>query len=67
MGGAIYKGVTYPVRPVEVVDSSGAGDAFMASLVCNFLKTKDIEQSISAANEAASKVVAKRGVSLIES
>lgn len=64
--GCRYKEKIFPVNKVEVRDMSGAGDTFMASLVCKFLKTKDIYQSILFANECASEVVQRKGVVTVE-
>jgi bifunctional ADP-heptose synthase (sugar kinase/adenylyltransferase) len=63
--GANYKSVNYPVKRVEVKDSSGAGDAFMSALVSEYHKTKDIIKSIKFANKCASKVVTEVGVTTI--
>ena len=63
--GSNYQSVNYPVKRVEVKDSSGAGDAFMAALVSEFYKTKDIVKSIKFANKCASKVVTEIGVTTI--
>ena len=61
--GAMYSGKTFPVNnDIEVRDLSGAGDTFIASLVVNYLKTSNIEDSIEYANEKASLVVQKKGV-----
>ena len=46
-------------------DSSGAGDAFLAALVVEYVRSEDIEKSIVFANECASQVVQHRGVSVI--
>ena len=63
--GCTYNEKVYPVNKVEVKDSTGAGDAFLAALVANYVKSENIEDSISFANEYASKVVQHRGVSVI--
>jgi len=63
--GCDFQGKNYPVEKLEVRDTSGAGDSFMAALVVEFLKTEKIEDSIIAANHAASKVVRTRGVGVI--
>jgi bifunctional ADP-heptose synthase (sugar kinase/adenylyltransferase) len=55
--GCDFQGKNYPVKPVEVKDSSGAGDSFMAALVVKYAETDNIEKSIIYANECASKVV----------
>ena len=60
--GAKHKNVIYPVPKVEIKDTSGAGDTFVAGLVCGFLKDKNIEDSINLANECATKVVQRKGV-----
>jgi len=48
--------------PKETIDVSGAGDTFTASFTLNYLKTKNIEESIIFANKMSSIVVSKRGV-----
>lgn len=64
--GCRYNGVNYPPKEIShVMDISGAGDTFLAGLVCKYLETKDIEQAILFANECAGKVVHKKGVSTI--
>ena len=64
-GGAVYKDIQYDVEDVEVKDLSGAGDTFLAGLVCKFLSTYDIEQSIQVANDCATYVVQRKGVTVI--
>jgi D-beta-D-heptose 7-phosphate kinase/D-beta-D-heptose 1-phosphate adenosyltransferase len=63
--GCEYQGKQYKVKKVDVKDTSGAGDSFMAALVVNYLKNNDIDKAIKYANECASEVVKYRGVSLI--
>ena len=63
--GSDFRGENYPVERVEVRDTSGAGDSFIAALVCEFLSSRDIIQSIRAANRAGSKVVRTRGVGVM--
>lgn len=64
--GATYQGVDYPTEtPERILDVSGAGDTFLAGLVYEYLKSKDIEIAIHFANRCASKVVTMRGVSTI--
>jgi bifunctional ADP-heptose synthase (sugar kinase/adenylyltransferase) len=63
--GAFFRSKTYKVKEVSVVDTSGAGDSFFAAMVWDLLRTGDIESSIAFANEMASEVVRKRGVSFI--
>ena len=63
--GAKYMDNVYPSPdPRETIDVSGAGDTFTASFTVKYLETKNIEQSIIYANEMASIVVQKRGVSV---
>ena len=63
--GCIHAGVTYPVNEVEIKDLSGAGDTFLAGLVVEYARTKSIEKSVIFANECATKVVQKKGVSIV--
>ena len=64
--GCMYLGKTYPVQEkVEVIDVSGAGDAFMAALAFKYTSTQNIEESLLFANECASKVVRHRGMTVI--
>ena len=63
--GCNFMGKNYPVKKVEVIDVSGAGDSFMAGLVIEYLKSEDIEKSIRFANECSSNVVQHPGVTTI--
>jgi bifunctional ADP-heptose synthase (sugar kinase/adenylyltransferase) len=63
--GCFFRGKMYPVRKVAVRDLSGAGDSFMAGLVCKYYETSNIEAAIEFANKCASKVVQERGVTII--
>ena len=63
--GAEYKGNTYPVKKVDVKDTSGAGDSFLAGLVGNYLETYNIVEAINFANKCATQVVQKKGTAKI--
>jgi D-beta-D-heptose 7-phosphate kinase/D-beta-D-heptose 1-phosphate adenosyltransferase len=63
--GCKYKNKLFPVKKVEIRDVSGAGDTFMSGLVSEYILTKDIEASIIFAQECATIVVQKPGVSTI--
>ena len=63
--GCIFQEKVFQVPLVEVKDVSGAGDTFISALCCEFVKTRNIEASIKSANECATKVVQKRGVSIV--
>ena len=63
--GCIYQGKVYPVDNVEIKDTSGAGDTFISGLCNYFCKTKNIDESIAFANDCATVVVQKRGVSVV--
>lgn len=63
--GCDFQGTNYPVDSVEVKDTSGAGDSFIAALVIDFLRAQDIKSAIKVANESASRVVRSRGVAII--
>ena len=63
--GSIYQKNIYPVPNVEVKDTSGAGDTFVSGLCYEFARTGSILEAIIFANQCATKVVQKRGVSTI--
>ena len=63
--GAEYKGNTYPVKKVDVKDTSGAGDSFLSGLVGNYLETYNIVEAIKFANKCATQVVQKKGTAKI--
>lgn len=64
--GARYNGRIYPVKDVKnVVDTSGCGDSFMASLTCSMVKDGDIIRAIEFANKKTSETVDKKGITLI--
>jgi D-beta-D-heptose 7-phosphate kinase/D-beta-D-heptose 1-phosphate adenosyltransferase len=64
--GAHYMGETYDVQEVDVRDTSGAGDTFLAGLVHKFVSTKSITGSIRFANYCATQVVQKKGTAKIK-
>lgn len=62
--GAKYDNKLYPsYSPRETIDVSGAGDTFTAAFTYRYLSTKDMDDSIEFANQLATRVVSKRGVS----
>ena len=63
--GCKHQNIIYPVPEVEIKDSSGAGDTFISGLVIKYVQTRDISLSIRYANECATSVVQKRGVSTV--
>ena len=69
--GAQYNGVKYPVDKVDVRDTSGAGDTFMAGLVYAYL-TPNIKDSytrmieaIKFANRCSTQIVQKKGTAKV--
>tara|TARA_R110000824_G_scaffold223040_1_gene410840 strand:+ start:368 stop:1039 length:672 start_codon:yes stop_codon:yes gene_type:complete len=63
--GAKFNGIVYPVENVEIKDSSGAGDTFIAALTVEYLKNSNIRKAIEFANKCATTVVQKRGVNIV--
>lgn len=63
--GCRYKDSTLPVQKVEIKDLTGAGDTFMAGLVCKYLETKNILDALIYANECATQVVQQKGVNTV--
>lgn len=65
--GCFYKDHLIPnKKTVEVRDLSGAGDTFLAGLVIEYVKTKDIYKAIDFAQECSAIVVGKKGVCTIK-
>jgi D-beta-D-heptose 7-phosphate kinase/D-beta-D-heptose 1-phosphate adenosyltransferase len=63
--GAKYQNKIYPnPKPQETIDVSGAGDTFTASFILKYHETNNIDESLIFANEMASIVVSKRGVTV---
>jgi len=66
-GGARHRGVVYEQElVVDVFDTSGAGDSFIASLTSSLVLGLSVTEAIVQANVDAASVVRKKGVSLIE-
>ena len=63
--GCKYQGKMYPVKEVEIKDVSGAGDTFLSALVSSYVKDKNVDAAIEYANNCATLVVQKRGVTTI--
>ena len=63
--GCYFNGKQYSVEQAEVMDLSGAGDTFMAALAVKYTETEDIDSSITYSNSCASKVVKKRGTTVV--
>ena len=63
--GAKYLEEWFPVEKVKIKDVSGAGDTFLSGLVSEYLLTEDIRKSIVFAQQCATVVVQKSGVSTI--
>ena len=61
--GANYQGRNYPAQEIEVVDTCGAGDTFLAALAYGYLNNdNNIELAIEFANRAAAITVQHSGV-----
>jgi D-beta-D-heptose 7-phosphate kinase/D-beta-D-heptose 1-phosphate adenosyltransferase len=63
--GCDFKGKNYPTKEVPVKDISGAGDTFLAGLVVEYIRSKNMELAINFAQECTTIVVQKSGVSTI--
>jgi D-beta-D-heptose 7-phosphate kinase/D-beta-D-heptose 1-phosphate adenosyltransferase len=63
--GCIFRDKIYKVPLVEVKDVSGAGDTFISAFCFMFVSSNNIDNSINFANDCATKVVQKRGVSVV--
>ena len=64
--GCMYNEKRYPVdNTIEVRDLSGAGDTWMASFVYEYIQSNNMDKAIKLANDNATIVVQKRGVTTI--
>jgi len=63
--GCEYQGIIYPTQEVPVKDISGAGDTFLAGLVTEYVRSKNINIAINFAQECTTIVVQKLGVSTV--
>jgi len=64
--GCMFKNNIYKVEKVEIRDTSGAGDTFLASLVFEYLQSGDIEKALKFANKCSTIVVQQKGVTVID-
>lgn len=63
--GCDYQGKNYPTIDVPVKDVSGAGDTFLAGLVVEYVRSKNIKKAIQFAQDCTTLVVQKSGVSTV--
>jgi bifunctional ADP-heptose synthase (sugar kinase/adenylyltransferase) len=63
--GARYQNKTYPVKQVDVRDTSGAGDTFISGLTYKYALSLDIQEAIKFANRCSSQVVQKKGTAKV--
>lgn len=64
--GAKFKDKIYPVNEVDVKDTSGAGDTFIAALAYGFITYKSISKAILLANQCSTQIVQKKGTAKIK-
>ena len=65
--GCRFRQATFRVDNVEIKNLSGAGDAFLAGLVVEYIKSDgNISRSLMAANDIATVVVQKKGIGTIK-
>ena len=50
-----------PVHAVCIKDTTGAGDAFLAGFLVSYLKTRNVQKSLAAGTDLASRVIQKLG------
>ena len=63
--GCTHRGTSYLVDRVEIKDTSGAGDTFLAGLVYEYVASGDVQKAMEFANRCATKVVQMKGVNVI--
>lgn len=60
-GGNITEYPVVPMNPEDIVDTNGAGDAFVGGFLSQYFNNKSIEESIKAGNFAASHILKNTG------
>lgn len=63
-GSLVYAGsqhVVQSAKPVDVIDTTGAGDSFLSAFLCTYLQTKNIEKSLQSGTNLASEVITHMG------
>ena len=63
--GCVYRNQRFNVENVSVKDVAGAGDTFVSALAVHLMNDDDLRAAINFANDCATKVVQKRGVSIV--
>lgn len=63
--GCEFKKKIFSVKNVEIKDMSGAGDTFISGLVTSYAETNNFDKAIKFANQCATQVVQKKGVSIV--
>ncbi len=58
-GGKVYH--QEAIKPANIVDTTGAGDAYTAGFIAEYFKSKDIEKAMEKGARYASKILAKIG------
>lgn len=64
LGGRVKRGAEqfeYKAKPVDVVDTTGAGDSFAAGLMYGLLSGQDLKNSVALAAECAARTVSIKG------
>lgn len=55
---------TFPVAPIEesrIIDTNGAGDAFVGGFLALLLKGNDIERAVNGGHYAAGEIIQRSG------
>lgn len=66
ISGCSYNNKHYDVpTPIETIDTSGAGDTFLATLAIHYTYNHNIDDAIMFAQECCGKVISKRGTATI--
>ena len=61
--GQILEFPVIPIKPEDIVDSNGAGDAFVGGFLSQYVQGKPLERCIAAGNFVANTVIQRNGAS----
>jgi adenosine kinase len=62
--GEVKEFPVIPIKPEDIVDTNGAGDAYVGGFLAEFVQGRSLEESVRCGNYAANFIIQKSGCSL---